>query len=334
MAASASRGQKAAPKRRATPRKQAAKSKDAVQSSALDLFNDVEKSDLQFLIKGFEQNYSLVPWLASLMRDGILDKNLRMKQVGAQHIELGKKLPVKCRRLRNLPPRFWNLLWLNLWKVAPSEKKGDKLSLEQHLGLAQWALRLTEDAELPTRHKSSQYEGPLLAVMKARHESLGGRLQDFTPDAFKNGGYGYFTLPVPFKGQVKLTNGATVEVISEAQAATATDWEIHEGYNLDAALVSVSLQFSQGLFCIARRTLKEADLNSAFAPHDQSFEMPNAADMFPDPKGYEAPSGSGAASSASEARASSSASSMCASLGTSVGGVIVTPIKPRRQLED
>lgn len=110
---------RAAPKRSA-PAKTPAKSKAAVQNSALDLFNDVEKSGLQYLMRGFEANSGLAPWLASLMRDGILEKTMRLKQVGTQHLELGKKLPEKCRRARNLPPRLWDLLWLNLWQEPPA----------------------------------------------------------------------------------------------------------------------------------------------------------------------------------------------------------------------
>lgn len=323
--------QRAAPKRAASTTKPS-KSKTAVQASALDLFNDVEKSDLNFLMRGFQANSSLVPWLASLMRDGILEKTLRLKQVGAQHTELGKKIPEKCRRLKNLPPRYWSLLWLNLWKEPPSEKRADRLTAEENLGLAQWALRLSPDALLPTNHKSSSYEGPLLAVMKARHEALGCRLQKFTTAAFKRGDYGYFTLPEPFIGKVSITGGHTIEVVSTPRAAEATDWQIQEPYNLDAALVSETLQFCQGLLCIARRTMPPADFAAIFAPHDDEFEMPRAADMFPDPKVYDLPEGTGAASCSSSSFAAASPSA--ASSSASVGGVIVTPVKPRRRLAD
>jgi hypothetical protein len=308
--------------------KKHAKSKDQVQNSAMDLFNDVEKSDLAFLMRGFGSNPELVPWLASLMRDGVLEKTLHAKLVGGQHIELGKKLPEKSKRLRNLPPRFFNVLWLNLWKDAPSLARADKMSMEDHVGLAQWSLRLTADSEIPIEHKSSEYEGPLLAVFKARHCEVGSRLQDFTTEKFKMQAYGYFKLPNPFVGTVSVGSQHMVKVIAPERAAEASDWEIHECYNFDAALISVSLQYSQGLLCIARSNLSTEDYENVFVNHDSKFELPNAADMFPSPKVYETPKKEPVPIAAVAAPSAAGASAM------TVGGVIVTPMRQRRLLTD
>ena len=88
--------------------------KAEVGSNLLDMFDDVEKQDLQFVVNGFKKSPSLVPWIASLMREGVLLRSLSMKMEGSQPMALGRKLPPKCKRLRNLPPRFWELLWVNI----------------------------------------------------------------------------------------------------------------------------------------------------------------------------------------------------------------------------
>lgn len=192
----------AASRARAAPSgpKSKSKSRVQVQQGAVDLFNDVEKSDLQFIMKSFEKAPQLVPWLASLMRYGVLEKTLRVKLAGDQPVQLGKKLGEKMKRFRNLPPRFWGLLWLNLWKEPPSpDNKECNITLEHHQSLAEWALRVNMSGLLPKGHKASQYEGPLLAVLKARHQQCGSKLQELTAQKFNAGAYGYFGLPSPLR---------------------------------------------------------------------------------------------------------------------------------------
>lgn len=150
------------------------KSRGQVQQGAIDLFNDVEKSDLQFIMKGFEKAPQLVPWLASLMRDGVLEKTLRVKLAGDQPVQLGKKLGEKMKRFRNLPPRFWGLLWLNLWKQAPGpDSKDCKMTLEKHQNLAEWALRINMSGGIPEGHKASQYEAPCSRCSRRVTNSVG-----------------------------------------------------------------------------------------------------------------------------------------------------------------
>lgn len=160
----------------------------------------------------------------------------------------------------------------------------------------------------------------------------GGRLKNFNTAAYWRGEFGYFSLPVPFVGKVKVTGGPLIDVVGQARAAKATDWKTQECYNLDAALVSDSLQFCQGL-CIARSAIAEADFANTFPAHDTDFEMPNAADMFPDPKVYDAPQTMSSSSSAASS-SFSAASPGAASSSASVGGLIITPLKPRRRLAD
>ena len=58
----------------------------------LDIFSDIERADVAYLLKGFKASPQLVPWLASLMRDGALAKMLQVKLAGEQPAQLGKKV--------------------------------------------------------------------------------------------------------------------------------------------------------------------------------------------------------------------------------------------------
>lgn len=321
----------AASRARAAPSgpKSKSKSRVQVQQGAVDLFNGVEKSDLQFIRKGFEKAPQLVPWLASLMRDGVLEKTLRVKLASDQPVQLGKKLGEKMKRFRNLPPRFWGLLWLNLWKEPPSpDSKECKITLEHHQSLAEWALRVNMSGLLPKGHKASQYEGPLLAVLKARHQQCGSKLQELTAQKFNAGAYGYFGLPSPFVGVVSVTGFETVlKVVSEEVARTADDWQIVDNTNFDAALVSATLGISKDLFVLLKRSVAQAEFDRQWPEHDETFELANAEESFPKPKGYEdAIPESAGGSSSGEASASSSE--------VQFDGLRITPIKKRRTLQD
>ena len=56
------------------------------------------------------------------------------------HAKKSIALGEKQKRVRNLAPRFWVLLWLNLGDEATPAEKNDKLTVQQHLELACWAV--------------------------------------------------------------------------------------------------------------------------------------------------------------------------------------------------
>jgi hypothetical protein len=61
------------------------KEKSRVEGIFADLA-DICYADLALLMNGFARNPDLVTWLASLMRDGVLEKTLRDKLFGDQEI--------------------------------------------------------------------------------------------------------------------------------------------------------------------------------------------------------------------------------------------------------
>ena len=293
----------------------------------LDMFDGVEKTDLQYLINGFKKSPSLVPWVASLMRDGQLLKALSIKTEGAQPMALGKKMAGKFKRFRNLPRRFWELTWVNL-KIAPADafvEKENKFILEVHQALAEWIFRLMMDALLPSQHKAAQYEGPLIAVLLSRNKAVGSRCADLSLARIKQGIFGYFYIPPDFAttGEIIVQGGKgmKIKVVAVEIAESVDDWIIEENTNFDCRLVSPQLQFGQGLFCLL--FTQHPETKKLYPEHDDAFEFPNAADGFPDPKAYSA----AAMIQGEETPSSGSASSPD-------GTVTVTPIKRRRPLFD
>ena len=231
------------------------------------------------------------------------------------------------------------LVVVDLWKETPTnpEKPSKKWTLEMHQALAEWSLRVRLGGELPKLHKASGYEGPLLAVLKARHSEVGSKLQDMTPDKFDSAAYGYFSLPTPFVGVVGVTNmDIRIKVMSEDQAAEASDWRLVENTNKDAALVSQALGFSQDLVVLAKRCMQKEQFEGAFPDHDLTFEIKNAADRFPDPKNYGRTAAAPTSSILSSPASSSSSGVVKHAAGTGcemVGDVIVTPLRGRRKLD-
>ena len=69
------------------PRK--AVSKGQVKNGVLEIFSDIERADVVYLLKGFKASPQLVPWLASLMRDGVMANMWQVKLAGEQPAQLG-----------------------------------------------------------------------------------------------------------------------------------------------------------------------------------------------------------------------------------------------------
>lgn len=117
-----------------------------------------------------------------------------------------------------------------------------------------------------------------------------------------------------------------LKVVSEDVAKTASDWQIVDNTNFDAALVSATLGISQDLFILLKRSVAPDEFGRQWPEHDETFELANAADRFPKPKSYEDPNPQQA--SVSDGGAASSSS------GVNFDGLRITPIKKRRTLQD
>ena len=321
------RPQAARPKRMTRKPTRAGLLKTEAGANLLDMFDGVEKQDLAFVVNGFKKSPSLLPWIASLMREGVLLRSLSMKMEGTQPMALGRKLPPKCKRLRNLSPRFWELLWVNIWATAEDfQLKENKLTVEEHQSLAEWGLRVVLDAFIPSSHKAACYEGPLIAVLVARHVAVGSPFAGLTMSKVLKKIIGYFHLGHGFaeSGEVIVNGrkGLTISAVSSEVARSTDDWKLEEITNFDARLVSANLSFSQGLFTLLHR--QHPSVAEEYGAHDDAFEYPDAADSFPDPKAYD--------QSAQRLQITSESASSSEGANSPNGPVIITPIKKRRSI--
>ena len=103
--------------------------------------------------------------------------------------------------------------------VALLRETQDKLELEDHQGLAEWALKVDMGALLPSKHKSAGYECPMLAVVRRRHAECGGRLSVMTLEQFQKKSYGYLELTDPFVGHIYVPAAeGHLQVLSQEEA--------------------------------------------------------------------------------------------------------------------
>ena len=294
--------------------------KEQVSTGMVNMFTGVECDDLKYLMAGFMKMPELVPWLASLMRDGKLKEALQIKLMGEQHVTLGHKLGDKAKRFRNLSPRFWNILWRNIWATAPTEEESKEMRLEEHQRLGMVALQVDIDGLLPQTHRGNRFEGPLVKVFVERHKSVGSPLGAMTMEGFRERKYAYFSMPSPFCGLVLVNAQPDLkfQVFDEDKAKDATDWELVDTCTDHCALVSKALGFVQQLFPLVKRL----DGAKELPVHLETFELPRAADCFPEPKSYRV---ADSPDTATPAVVTSSGS-------VEVDGVVVTPQKKRRSL--
>mmetsp|Transcript_111630 Transcript_111630/g.240657 ORF Transcript_111630/g.240657 Transcript_111630/m.240657 type:complete len:308 (+) Transcript_111630:55-978(+) len=259
-----------------------AKGKKRMRSDALNqrgmmgMFESTEHADLAYINLCLQNKPTLIPYLASLLRDGSMERALTSKLLGPLPESLGKALSFRCKRMRNLPPRFWVLLW---GRVCPDVVRDsvENLTALQHMHLAEFALEMAPDVALPTLHKSSGYEGPLLAVFMARLQDKGDRIKNITRDQVDSMKYGYFHFN-PETKELKYMSGEIMNPgITEEQWSRAADWCLTSNHNLDAALASDSLGHVTKLFKLAANQ----GVQNLPCSHAQEFEHSDAANDFP-----------------------------------------------------
>ena len=216
---------------------------------------------------------------------------------------------------------------MNVW-ARPEEFqiKANNMTVEEHQSLAEWGLRVVLDAFIPCSHKAACYEGPLIAVLVARHVAVRSPLAGLTMAKVLRKIIGYFHLSHDFaeSGEIIVNGrkGLTITAVSSEVASSTDDWKLEEITNFDARLVSAKLSFSQGLFTLLQR--QHSSVAEKYRAHDDAFEHSDAADSFPDPKAYD--------QSAQRLQIASESSPSSESATSPNGPIIITPIKRRRSI--
>ena len=143
---------------------------------------------------------------------------------------------------------------------------------------------------LPTKHKASQYEGPLIAVLRKLHTIFATPAATMTAADFASGTFGYFRMHETFKGQVVIGQSSDLLlVIGQEKQAEAKDWKSKDACNHGACRTSEELGFGQGLFPLSSEMLREEDFGKVHSEHDLEFEIPESSTNLQLPKAYEHP---------------------------------------------
>ena len=281
------------------------------------VFSDVHKADAAYIMKELHNNAVLVPFLASMMRDQTLQGLLTKHLQGAQPAALGKVIVAKAKVFRHLPQRVWQIVWENMWSTPPEEKPGQKMSIEDHHELAEAMFGISMDAWLPKEHKCCKYEGPLIALLKVRHEEIGTPCSSLTWTTYVAGDWGRFRIAKPFDGNITVDDNDAVLITTALMAQAADDWVVSYPNSLHCTLSSAKLHFSQGVLPLVMVELPDFKIEELL----MACERKHAADKFPDEKKYQA-----VAAQVVEENAINDDGSV------TFEGVVVTPAKKRRSV--
>lgn len=263
------------------------------EAALLKSLSSSESRDFDFVCDSIRDRPELTAYIARLLRDGVLEKALATKTAKLP-AELGRQLPARCKRIRNLAPRFIMEFFESLETRGPLQQPQEyddnqlrswKMSKEVINDVLQFALHAWIDCKLPEKHRGSNFEGPLIAVLKARYEAMGSRLANIDWTDIRDGKIGFFVWNEADPTKVTMLGGHVISLnIDAAFMRQARDWKIQRNCSIDQAiLVSEELDASFELWpkVIKQYSAQECPIGD-FA---EEFEYPNAADDFPDPSG-------------------------------------------------
>lgn len=244
-----------------------------------------ESRDYDYISDTLKARPDLTTYIARLLRDGALDKALNSRSQPIVPDTLGKKLPPRCKRLRNLAPKFVTTLlddFAGAQITVPSNADGSlgkPLGRELQLEMLQFALHASLDTPLPTQHRSAGYEGPLQSVLRRRYIDMGGRLRGKTANDFKNGNFGYFVWSPTDAIRVTLLTGEKVSLnISVDFISQVSDWRVQDGWKVETStLRSDSMDAAINLWPKVKQQFPDSSLLDLAS----EIEYPDAANAFP-----------------------------------------------------
>lgn len=246
------------------------------------------QKDRQYIISCLDDRPQLLPLVASMLRDGDIDRALQRRKLADLVAVLGNKLGSKVKKHRNLPSRFVDkalnaLVGTALFGDEAAEQPappGGMPSAARRLEVLLFGLGTTADTPLPKGHAHSEYEGPLLKVMDRRHSDMGNRLKGVTLAQFAAIGYWSWSSSDPTNVKSQVRAGVVVKLPYAAQFMLALEGARIEKNHMEhgANLISTREGFCQGLGPLIATQIPKAQLPEI--PAD--YEYAEAADEFKD----------------------------------------------------
>lgn len=279
-----------------TPKKRRTSAATATNSLST-LFDATNTSDLDFVMNYLKEETNLLPYLASMCRDGSLKRALAAKLLGNAPQALGRCLPERIKKFRNLLPRVLNAVWKEVMDEDSFETDASSFALETQEKLSEFAFRVNKDVLVPTSHKAARYEAPMVMVLVQRITDNGNPIRALTRQMIESHNFGYFTNLG--SSNIRMFDGSefTVDMTPE-QYNRANDWVIENNCSLRASLSSARTGRSISLVIEAQR----AGFGAVFEFNPMvPFEYPDLCNGFPEPPQTFDASPSASASSAGPA---------------------------------
>ena len=285
-------------KTRRTSEAKVASGLDAVIDSALQADIDYVS---RTLVSGGPK---LASFVASMLRDGQIQKALASKEESAWKAAAGKKLADRVRKMRHVPAKFAKEFVVEALGKNPAIKDdGTELAVDPRVWVEQMAygLRVTLDVEIPQAHDSPRHEGALRMVFHARAEdvNLKERLRGLTPENI--GSYGaYFVDPANPRQVVPRYMPSKIIQLTCWPEAYFNDaecrLEVERNDSIFDAVVRIyPFDGSQSLWSLFRIQFPDWE-TFPFQVDNEGFEFPDAAKILRDMR-----SGGGGASASTPA---------------------------------
>lgn len=227
----------------------------AVDSGITALIGASEESDIAFIVKGLRESPEIIPVMAGMVRDGVLQKSLahRASQKQAPQ-DIGKKMSIGLKTWGKLGIRFLQKFLKQLPSVDLALADDDNtMSFVDLQGLIFYALSVQASTKLPIQHAMAGYEGPLISVMNVQYETMGNRLAGLTRDNVSEYVYFKWSVERPTEVIYHLQNLTMQLPFDSGFMLGVHDWALVKNTTHEAQLVRSLLPSTSS--CSRRRTL-------------------------------------------------------------------------------
>lgn len=252
------------------------------------LIDNQASADMKFIISELEQGpQELIPYLATLLRDKVLHRAVAEHQAAPLSKELGKKLPSKCSKLKNIPlsikVSFIKGECKEVLEWHASEREPLKKDELDHL--LEFALGLDLNAALPSG-QPCQHAGPLLQVLQGRAAAVGKRLSTMTRQKYMNKQWGYVKDHSEDWSKLTLFTGEELTGVIPDRASFVKDIRLEDNHSLKVALVCHEHGYQQSLLPAMKKVMvDQAWLDGASGLHQHYSEKKE--EKQPNPMGKE-----------------------------------------------
>lgn len=249
------------------------------------LLEGSSSKDRAYILACLDSRPQLLPFIASMLRDGDIDRALQRRNQQQIAAVLGNKLGAKVKKHRHLSPKFVDkaietLAGRKVFDDAADGKARNAPTASKKLEVLMFALHTLPDTALPTGHKHDRYEGALLKVMASRHTAMGERIKGLSWEKFDDIGFWGWAPSTPTIVQCKLDPSLKLRLPFAADFMKALKGvHIKANYDLaSAALTATADGFSQALAPL----LATQNPQHKWASTSADYADKHAADEFAD----------------------------------------------------